>query len=64
MSNKKQLNLGSKVVVMGKAKRKQRPQPPRWVWLDTDNCWFCKNKNNCNQCKLLKQFRRKREDKC
>lgn len=49
---------------MGKAKRKQRPQPPRWFWLDTDNCWFCKNRNNCNQCKLLKQFRRKREDKC
>lgn len=46
---------------MGKAKRKQRPQPPRWFGLDTDNCWFCKSRNNCNQCRLLKQFRKKRE---
>lgn len=47
---------------MGKAKRKQRPQPPKWFWLDTDGCWFCKNRNNCNQCRLLKQFRRKKEN--
>lgn len=29
---------------MGKAKRKQRPQPPWWWNLDNDNCWFCKNR--------------------
>lgn len=42
---------------MGKAKRKKRPQPPRWWTLDNDNCWFCKNKNNCGGCKLLKKQR-------
>ena len=42
---------------MGKAKRKMRPQPPWWWTLDNDNCWFCKNRNNCGGCKLLKQQR-------
>lgn len=48
---------------MSRKKYKQRPQPPRWFWLDTDNCWFCKGKNrhNCNGCKLLKQFKRRKE---
>lgn len=41
---------------MGKAKRKPRPQPPKWYWLDSDDCWCCKNRNNCNQCKRLKQL--------
>lgn len=36
---------------MGKAKRKPRPSMPDWYWLGQDGCWFCKNKNNCNQCK-------------
>lgn len=39
---------------MGKTKRKPRPQPPKWFWLDTDGCWFCKNRNNCNGCRILK----------
>lgn len=43
---------------MSKPKRKPRPEPPKWFYLDNDDCWFCKNRNNCNQCKLLKQFRR------
>lgn len=42
---------------MGKAKRKMRPQPPWWWTLDNDNCWFCKNRNNCGSCKLLKEQR-------
>lgn len=42
---------------MGKAKRKMRPQPPLWWTLDNDNCWFCKNRNNCGNCKLLKRQR-------
>lgn len=50
---------------MGRAKRKMKPQPS-WEWLlDNDNCWFCKNRNNCGSCKLLKQHsseqRKKRE---
>lgn len=36
--------------------RKARPQPPRYYWLDTDNCWPCKNRNNCNGCKVLKNY--------
>lgn len=43
------------VILIGKAKRKHRPSPPRWWLLENDNCWFCKNRNNCNGCKLLKQ---------
>lgn len=44
---------------MGKPKRKPRPQPPGYFWLDVDGCWFCKNKNNCNNCKVLKRQRAK-----
>ena len=51
---------------MGKTKRKMRPQPPWWWTLDNDNCWFCKNRNNCGGCKLLKEQaakeRKKRND--
>ena len=36
--------------------RKARPQPPKYFWLDADNCWFCKNRNNCNGCKVLKKY--------
>lgn len=35
--------------------RKLRPEPPWWWTLDNDNCWFCKSRNNCNGCKLLKE---------
>lgn len=42
---------------MSKARRKMRPQPPKWWTLDNDNCWFCKDRNNCNGCKLLKEQR-------
>lgn len=45
-----------KVKRTGKAKRKPRPQPPKWVWLDLDGCWFCKNKRNCGNCKVLKKI--------
>ena len=40
---------------MGKAKRKMRPQTLRWWTLDNDNCWYCKNRNNCGNCRLLKE---------
>lgn len=39
---------------MGKDKRKVRPQPPHHVWLDVDGCWFCKKKNACGGCKVMK----------
>lgn len=37
-------------------KRKKRPQPPKWFSLDTDNCWFCKNKAGCGGCKIPKRI--------
>lgn len=44
-------------VVMGKAFRKPVPSPPHWYWADTDNCYGCKNKNNCTGCSFLKANR-------
>lgn len=45
---------------MGHHARKPCPAMPRWYWLGQDGCWFCKNKNNCSQCKpnraYLKQY--------
>jgi len=46
---------------MGKAKRKPRPSPPNWYWWDSDNCWDCKNRNNCNSCKRMKIFKKVKE---
>lgn len=40
---------------MGKVKRKCGHNPPKWWMIDNDNCWFCKNRNNCGSCKLLKK---------
>lgn len=38
---------------------------PRWFWRGQDGCWFCKNPNNCNQCKAnrayMKEFGGKKE---
>ena len=48
---------------MGKAQRKPRPSPPHYFWLNADGCWFCKNKNNCNSCKILKRQRAKDQEK-
>lgn len=40
---------------MSKVKyRKQKPSMPYWWWLDSDGCWFCKNRNNCGRCKAAK----------
>ena len=41
---------------MGKAKRKMRPQPPHHFYFDVDGCWFCKKKNACGGCKVLKRY--------
>lgn len=37
--------------------RKAKPQPPKWYWFDSDNCYQCKNRNNCSGkgCKFLKK---------
>ena len=46
---------------MGKEKRKQRPQPPRWFNWETDNCYFCKNRNASGNCKIIKPFKKQFE---
>ena len=38
------------------SKRKARPQPPRYVWFETDGCWFCKNRKGCSGCKVMKRY--------
>lgn len=54
---------------MGKAKRKPRPSPARYYWWISDGCWDCKDRNNCNQCKRMKEQvaeekqKRKRKEK-
>lgn len=40
---------------MSKKKRKTKPSPPHYFWLDVDNCWFCKKKNGCGNCKAAKR---------
>ena len=40
---------------MGKAKRKPRPSMPMHYWLEQNGCWYCKNRNNCNQCKAIRK---------
>lgn len=54
---------------MKKKMRKPQPSPPNYVWWDLDNCWFCDNRNNCHNCKVMKQYvieqknKRKRKEK-
>lgn len=40
---------------MGKAKHKARPSMPLYYWLEQDGCWYCKDRNNCNQCKAIRK---------
>lgn len=40
---------------MTNKRRKLRPEPPPYFFFESDNCWFCKNRNNCSGCKVLKQ---------
>lgn len=48
---------------MSKASRKPRPAAPRWWWLDSDGCWFCKTKNNCNSCYYTRSFKKNKQKK-
>lgn len=40
---------------MKNKRRKQRPQSPNYFDYISDNCWACKNRNNCGGCKFLKE---------
>ncbi len=42
-----------------KAKRKKVPQPPKWYSCDSDECWECKNRYGCHNCKYIKSFSKK-----
>lgn len=42
-------------------RRKKRPEPSHHFWLDTDGCWFCKKKNACGGCKVLKRYVHEKE---
>lgn len=43
--------------------RKVTPQPPRYAWLDLDGCYFCNNRNNCGNCKVMKGYVIKQKEK-
>ena len=43
--------------------RKPSPSPPKWYWLDSDNCYWCKYQKNCNNCKVLKGIKHQKEKK-
>lgn len=51
-------HFNKEVFYMSKKIRKP-PSMPYWYWLDTDNCWFCNNRNNCNNCSIIKKYRKK-----
>ena len=40
-----------------------RPQPPQYVWLETDGCWLCKNRKDCNGCKVMKHYVAEQKEK-
>lgn len=50
---------------MKKKFRKPKPSPPHWYWWDSDNCWDCKNRNNCSGkgCKKLKEIKAKENER-
>jgi hypothetical protein len=43
--------------------RKPRPSPPDWVWYSwlDDNCYGCKDKNNCSNCNRLQSIPKKQK---
>jgi hypothetical protein len=42
---------------MANKQRKPTPSPPRWVWWDLDNCWCCKDRHGCHNCKIMKKYK-------
>ena len=43
---------------MGKVKHRKPPTMPHWWWFDSDGCWFCKNRNGCSNCGVVKKYRK------
>ncbi len=50
---------------MGKAIRKPKPSPPKYIWYNDldDNYWHCKNRSACNNCKICKSCVAKQKQK-
>lgn len=44
-------------------RRKPRPEPPNWVFLVDDNCWWCHERNGCSGCKYLKEYSHYQKEK-
>lgn len=47
------------MIIVAKRKYRNPPSMPHWFWLDMDNCWFCKNRNDCSNCSVIKKSRKK-----
>lgn len=43
---------------MSKVKYRKPPEMPFWWWLGQDGCWFCKNRNACSNCSVIKKDRK------
>lgn len=40
---------------MSRKHKKPHPSMPTWWWNSTEPCCFCKNMNNCSQCKTARK---------
>lgn len=43
------------LVELNESLRKKVAEPD-WFWWGQDGCWFCKQRNNCNQCKANREY--------
>lgn len=43
---------------MGRPKHRKPPAMPYWWWLGQDGCWFCKTRNACSNCSVIKKDRK------
>ena len=43
---------------MSKRKMRKPPTMPIWWWYEQDGCWFCKHRNGCSNCGIIKRSRK------
>ncbi len=43
---------------MSRPKHRKPPAMPYWWWLGQDGCWFCKTRNACSNCSVIKKDRK------
>lgn len=46
------------MTIVSKRKYRKPPSMPHWFWNDIDGCWFCKNRNGCSNCSVIKKSRK------